>query len=141
MIYIENPDVLIISPHIHHDVPPHASWYPSDVLNIPNVLKVSATFDLVIIAPDAGQWNMAVKSYLPQLLKNKLMQCLWSTRWIYQVVIISTLEDTLSPDTTAVLPVIITDGRILHQICFKLASIFIRCLFCDVSSLLETWKC
>ena len=51
----------------------------------------------------------------------------------------STLGDTLSPDTTAVLPFIITGGRILHNICFKLASIFIHCLFCDASSMLDTW--
>ena len=38
------------------------------------------------------------------------------------------LGDTLSPDTTALRPSIITDGRIPHQTCFKLASIIIHCL-------------
>ena len=51
----------------------------------------------------------------------------------------STLGDTLSPDATAVLTFIITDGRILHQISFKSGSIFIHYLFCDASSLLDTW--
>ena len=35
-----------------------------------------------------------------------------------------TLGGTLSSDTTAALTFIIKDGRILHQICFKLGSIF-----------------
>ena len=34
LIYIENPDVLNM-PRCTHDNPPHASWYPHDVLNIP----------------------------------------------------------------------------------------------------------
>ena len=33
--YIQNPDALIIFPHINHDMPPHKSLYPSDELNIP----------------------------------------------------------------------------------------------------------
>ena len=52
--------------------------------------------------------------------------------------IMSTLGDILSPDPTAVLTFIITDESILHQICFKSGSIFIHCLFCDASSLLDT---
>ena len=56
---------------------------------------------------------------------------------VHQVDMMSTLGDTLYPDTTAVLTFIITDGRILHH--FKLDSIFIHCLFCDASSLLGTW--
>ena len=46
---------------------------------------------------------------------------------------------TLSSDTTAVCPFIITDKRILHRICFKLASIFIHCVFCDASSLMDPY--
>ena len=53
--------------------------------------------------------------------------------------IMSRLGDTLSSDTTAVCPFIITDKRILHRICFKLASIFIHCVFCDASSLMDTY--
>ena len=61
----------------------------------------------------------------------------WRISWIHQVDTMSTLGDTLSSDTTAVHPFIITDGGILHQIRFKLASIFIHCCFCDASSLLD----
>ena len=63
----------------------------------------------------------------------------WRISWVHQVNIMSTLGNTLSSDTTAVHPFIITDKRILHQICFKLASIFIHCVFCDASSLMDTY--
>ena len=36
----ENPDVLNI-PQCTHDIPSMYSWYPPDVLNIPDVLMVS----------------------------------------------------------------------------------------------------
>ena len=39
-ISIENSDVLNI-PRCTHDIPPMYSWYPPDVLNIPDVLMVS----------------------------------------------------------------------------------------------------
>ena len=48
------------------------------------------------------------------------------------------IEYPKSRSITAVLTFIITDGRILHQICFKSGSIFIHCLSCDASSLLDT---
>ena len=63
----------------------------------------------------------------------------WKISWVHQVNIMSTLGDTLSSDTTAVCPFIITDKRILHRICFKLASIFTHCVFCDASSLMDTY--
>ena len=63
----------------------------------------------------------------------------WRISWVHQVNILSTLGNTLSSDTTAVRPFIITDKRILHRICFKLASIFIHCVFCDASSLMDTY--
>ena len=44
----------------------------------------------------------------------------WRISLVHQVDMMSTFGDTLHPDTTAVLTFIITDGRTLHQICFKL---------------------
>ena len=63
----------------------------------------------------------------------------WRISWVHQVNIMSTLGDVLSSDTTAVCPFIITDERILHRICFKLASIFIHYVFCGASSLMDTY--
>ena len=64
----------------------------------------------------------------------------WRISWVHQVNIMSTLGDTLSSDTTAVCPFIITDKGIdLNRISFKLASIFIHCVFCDASSLMDTY--
>ena len=46
-LLMRSPDVLMVSPHMYHDIPrctehpPMHSWYPSDVLNIPDVLMVS----------------------------------------------------------------------------------------------------
>ena len=64
----------------------------------------------------------------------------WRISWVYQVNIMSTLGDTLSSDTTAVYPFIITEKEFaLNRICFKLAPIFIHCVFCDASSLMDTY--
>ena len=44
LMYWKSPDVLMLSPHMHHDIPPHASWYPpmySWYPFLPDVLMVS----------------------------------------------------------------------------------------------------
>ena len=52
----------------------------------------------------------------------------WSISWVHQVNIMSTLGDTLSSDTTAVCPFIITDKGIwfesdLFQVSFNIHSL------------------
>ena len=63
----------------------------------------------------------------------------WRISWVHQVNIMSTLGDTLSSDATAVLSLLRIKESDLNRICFKLASIFIHCVFCDASSLMDTY--
>ena len=77
LIYNENPDVLNM-PRCTHDNPPHASWYPHDVLNIPmyswyppDVLNTSRCTD-ALNTPQCTKHPQCTEHTLYRVLKLKL---------------------------------------------------------------------
>ena len=84
-----SPDVLMVSPHIHHDIPqcnehppmyswypPHSSWYPPNVLNIP-----LCTHDI----PLMHWWYPPDVLNIPRCTEHTLYRVIMAYRQSYQL--------------------------------------------------------